>query len=93
MFAGEVVGELHGDSDDEYEEDYELFEGHEGGEGHDGHAVAGEDVDGAHDEGVGQDVDELLFGDGGFALGVVVEIDDEYSLDEEDLSVECITME
>ena len=81
----EVVRQVHRETDYEDEEDYKLFEGHEGSEGHDGNAVGREDVDGAHDEGVWEDVEDFLAGEEGSPSHFVVEEDDEESLDHEDL--------
>ena len=76
---------MHGDSHDQHEQHYEFFEGHEGGQRHNSDAEGGEDVDGAHDEGVGENVEQFPKGEQGPASHFAVYQDYDYPLDEENL--------
>ena len=58
MYFFKVIRQIHDYSDYQYEKDYKLFEGHKGCEWHDGDAIGRQDVNGTHDEGIRQHIQQ-----------------------------------
>lgn len=93
MHSREILRDAHAQSDNQDEEDDEFLESHESCQRHYGHAIRTKQVDGAHDDSVGEDEAEILSREEGLPAHAPVDQQDDYSLQEEDLVVMMVTEE